>query len=385
VENEPIPDFSNPDSWYNIKLLVAGGDSDQRVKSRTTALNSKTKIDSTAAVMRTCEPYLVERDLITPPLELQRLLFPWIEHSFDLDDPGKTHSWILECDQEMKGVDETVITEDDIHWEARFQHSTAQESASGPDWTANRLTSSAQVDRIAFLKLLIRMRRVILKDAVLYLTPDSKGRTLDNSLFTSLPHIFDSPMFMTFKSDLLQAMESHRQNSTLVSPFVLIDKQDVSNALNNLSNQVTHAQTSLGNQVSQVQAALNQVSQVQAALAQNQRTQQEQIHRMSRPEHEIKHRLCNLAILPKLHPKHRLATPKRQHKSRRNEFVSMIKEAAEAEGRLPEELVEEWTETYQGQTINSIREIIKAKKAKKVVRETPKPVPAEETHIEARS
>ncbi|KAG0351216.1 hypothetical protein BGX24_007902, partial [Mortierella sp. AD032] len=154
---------------------------------------------------------------------------------------------------------------------------------SGPDWTANRLTSSAQVDRIAFLKLLIRMRRVILQDAVLYLTPDSKGRTLDNSLFTSLPHIFDSPMFMTFKSDLLQAMESHRQNSTLVSPSVLIDKQDVSNALNNLSNQVTHAQTSLGNQVSQVQAALNQVSQVQAALAQNQRTQQEQIHRMSRP------------------------------------------------------------------------------------------------------
>jgi SOS-response transcriptional repressor LexA len=71
--------------------------------------------------------------------------------------------------------------------------------------------------------------------------------------------------------------------------------------------------------------------------------------------------------------------------SRRNEFVSMIEEAAEAEGRLPEELVEEWTETYQGQTINSIREIMKAKQAKKVVRETPMPVPAEETHIDARS
>ncbi|KAK3820654.1 MAG: hypothetical protein J3R72DRAFT_497457 [Linnemannia gamsii] len=93
---------------------------------------------------------------------------------------------------------------------------------------------------------------------------------------------------------------SHRQNSTFVSPSVLIDKQDVSNALNNLSNQVIHAQTSPGNQVSQVQAILNQVFQVQAAC------------REPRLEHEIKHRLCNLAILAKLHPKHRLATPKRQ-------------------------------------------------------------------------
>jgi RNase H-fold protein (predicted Holliday junction resolvase) len=63
----------------------------------------------------------------------------------------------------------------------------------------------------------------------------------------------------------------------------------------------------------------------------------------------------------------------------------MIEKTAETEGRLPEVLVEEWTETYQGQTINSIREIIKAKQAKNVVRGTPMPVPAEETHIEARS
>ncbi|KAF9122110.1 hypothetical protein BGX30_002203 [Mortierella sp. GBA39] len=151
---------------YDQSFVGSTRDLDQRVKSRTKALNSKTQIDSTAAVMRTCEvystkvthsgrhagtsevyrlnlsldhirhlgrwnpiigafymahfnkpnePYLIERDLVTPPLELQRLIFPWIERSFDLDDPGKPPSWIAKCDQEMLGVDESVITDDDIH------------------------------------------------------------------------------------------------------------------------------------------------------------------------------------------------------------------------------------------------------------------------------
>ncbi|KAF9536139.1 hypothetical protein BGW38_010290, partial [Lunasporangiospora selenospora] len=144
---------------------------DKRVKSRTKPLTPKTQIDSTASVMRTCKvfstkvthsgrhagtseayrlglsldnirhlgrwvmgqmeafyapknpiigafymahfnkpdkPYLLERDLVTPPLPLQRLIFPWIEHEFDGDDPGKTPSWIKECDEEMSGIDATV-------------------------------------------------------------------------------------------------------------------------------------------------------------------------------------------------------------------------------------------------------------------------------------
>ncbi|KAK3805719.1 MAG: hypothetical protein JOS17DRAFT_612678 [Linnemannia elongata] len=213
------------------------------------------------------EPYLIERDLVTPPLELQRLIFPWVERTFDLDDPGKTPSWIVECDQEMQGVDETVITDDDIHWESRFQHSTAQDTANGPDWTVNRLTSSAQVDRIAFLKLLVRMRRVILQDAVLYLTPDSKGRTLSNSLFTSLPHIFDSTVFTAFKSELLQAIALHRQNSTVLNPSVSMDKQDVSNAMNTISSQVSQGQIALEQRMDRMSRDIQDVRDVQKTMA----------------------------------------------------------------------------------------------------------------------
>ena len=212
------------------------------------------------------EPYLIERDLVTPPLELQRLIFPWIERTFDLDDPGKTPSWIVECDQEMQGVDKTVITDNNIHWESRFQHSTAQDTANGPDWTVNRLTSSAQVERIAFLKLLVRMRRVIFQDAVLYLTPDSKGRTLSNSLFTSLPHIFDSTMFTAFKSELLQAIALHRQNSTVLNPSVSMDKQDVSNAMNTISSQVSQGQIALEQRMDRMSQDVRDVQKTMAAI-----------------------------------------------------------------------------------------------------------------------
>lgn len=133
---EPIPDFFNPVDWYNIKLLSAGGIPDGHQQHRTQSLTSRTQIDTASSVMRSCEvfsskvthsgrhartteayhlglsldhiqhlgrwvmdqmeafyapkspitgafymahfnktngPYCIERDLVMPPLELQRL------------------------------------------------------------------------------------------------------------------------------------------------------------------------------------------------------------------------------------------------------------------------------------------------------------------------
>jgi hypothetical protein len=57
----------------------------------------------------------------------------------------------------------------------------------------------------------------------------------------------------------------------------------------------------------------------------------------------------------------------------------MIKDAAEAEGRLPEDLVEEWAEKFRGQTINSIRETFKSKQAIKATTEKQVLAPVEAT------
>ena len=51
--------------------------------------------------------------------------------------------------------------------------------------------------------------------------------------------------------------------------------------------------------------------------------------------------------------------------SRRREFVSLVQEAAEREKRPVEVLVDEWTERFRGQTINSIREDLKAEQKAK--------------------
>jgi hypothetical protein len=45
----------------------------------------------------------------------------------------------------------------------------------------------------------------------------------------------------------------------------------------------------------------------------------------------------------------------------------MIQETEGEEGRLAEDLVEEWTEKFSGHTINSIRVTVKVKRKKKVI------------------
>lgn len=76
--------------------------------------------------------------------------------------------------------------------------------------TAKNLVQSAILDRKAFLQFLVRLRRVILQDAVIFRRKDSQGRTLANSLFTSRPDIFESPQFLQYEMDLLAAIEKHR-------------------------------------------------------------------------------------------------------------------------------------------------------------------------------
>ena len=68
---------------------------------------------------KTEEPYFIVRDLVTPPLVLQRLIFPWIESSFDKDyenEPGERKEWVKECDKEMEGADPNEVTDDEILW-----------------------------------------------------------------------------------------------------------------------------------------------------------------------------------------------------------------------------------------------------------------------------
>ncbi|KAF9964554.1 hypothetical protein BGZ70_006308 [Mortierella alpina] len=170
-----------------------------RLQSRGTALNPVNAAFCLAHYKDT-EPYIIERDCVAPPLSLQRLIFPWIEHSFANDMPAKTEAWIKECDRAMLGVDSRE-PKTSKYWDPETK------------WTKSKnptnLMRTTLDDRMGFLMLLVRMRRVILQDAVLYLKPDDKGRNLSNALFTSKQanrDIFESAAFQSFQGELLRKM-----------------------------------------------------------------------------------------------------------------------------------------------------------------------------------
>ncbi|KAG0366475.1 hypothetical protein BGZ54_005281 [Gamsiella multidivaricata] len=138
------------------------------------------------------EPCFIERDLVASPLTLQRLVFPWIEHASDKDykdQPEKKKDWGKECNKETEGVDPNDVAEGDIFWvtTATMRLST-------------KLNSSALLDSIDSLKLLVQMDRTILQDAVLYMEINSGDQTLTNRLIISLQEIFKSKMFLDFKA-----------------------------------------------------------------------------------------------------------------------------------------------------------------------------------------
>ncbi|KAG0365676.1 hypothetical protein BGZ54_006311 [Gamsiella multidivaricata] len=147
VEKKLIPDLSNPDGWRDIKALIAkwcpGGTSSQ---TEVLYVPKDPVIGAfyMAHFNKHDEPYLIEHDLVTPPLELQRLISSWIEHSFEKDMPSKTAYWIIECDQEVAGVDPNVATDGDIYLD-RIGETTSTNKPT------TKLVSSASVDRVGFL------------------------------------------------------------------------------------------------------------------------------------------------------------------------------------------------------------------------------------------
>ncbi|KAF9895658.1 hypothetical protein BX616_009130, partial [Lobosporangium transversale] len=164
------------------------------------------------------EPYFIERDLVTPPLELQRLVFPWIEENFDKDMPERADSWREECTKEMLGVDPNVPTDEDIFW-------TPIEKKTSSKRLTRAFSTDSLVTRIGFLKLLVRMRRVILQDAVLFLKPNDKGKMLENKLLESLPEIFGCQLFLDFQHQLLRAIDVHRRQAGIIQADVPVNAQ----------------------------------------------------------------------------------------------------------------------------------------------------------------
>ncbi|KAF9919090.1 hypothetical protein BX616_001825 [Lobosporangium transversale] len=260
LDKGDVPNFTDPDDRYNIKLLVAASTIERRnARLRKNAVAPKTQIDATASVMRTCDVYSTKvthagRHAGTSDAYRLGLGSEHIHHL------GRWVIGQMESFCASKNPTTDLITEDELHWggwQERMRHSTAardqdEETTGSTAATTNRLMNSAMIDRRAFLLLLVRMRRVILQDTVLYLKPDSKGRTLRNRLLESLSNIFESQLFLDFQAVLLRAIEVHQQNANVVNPMVPVAKHVVSNALNNLSHKNASLEAAIARQGAQM-------------------------------------------------------------------------------------------------------------------------------------
>ncbi|KAG0373679.1 hypothetical protein BGX24_011383 [Mortierella sp. AD032] len=167
-------------AWYNIKVLTAGVTPEEGERHQKQALSGETQMDATSVVIRACdvcsaklthsgrhvgvseaygkglsmddirhlgrwvmeqmenfyapknptrgafclthfgpqEPYVLDRDLVMPPINLQRRILSWIEAIFDHDIPGKAKTWRSECKKEMLGVGPNTATKEDIFLES---------------------------------------------------------------------------------------------------------------------------------------------------------------------------------------------------------------------------------------------------------------------------
>lgn len=160
------------------------------------------------------EPFNLPRNSINPPLDLQRLVFPWIEDFFGLDNA----QWRAVCDKEMEEAGE--ITEDvgianEDTEDVQFVHEgvdSASGSGSGSLSSKRKqkqpLYRKIDTAKRGFLKLLIRCRRIILQDAAVLLHEKRENNIVNRKCNDNTPNLFASALFQHFQDDLITILRT---------------------------------------------------------------------------------------------------------------------------------------------------------------------------------
>ncbi|KAF9084167.1 hypothetical protein BGX27_003905, partial [Mortierella sp. AM989] len=148
----------------------------------------------------------LRRNELVPPETLQQSIFPFIEDAYR-DHGDEAHQrWLQECKEEMDEVNQNDFEADDE--EEDTQEVVIISSRKSKTTIENERTSESGGDiaKKRFLKLLIRLRRVILQDAVALIRLGWTSPVLQNKIFT------ESPEFTTFDKQLRKSLE--RKGST---------------------------------------------------------------------------------------------------------------------------------------------------------------------------
>ena len=138
-------------------------------------------------------PFHLKRNEVSPHLDLQQQIFPFIESAFGPPGSPEYDEWQAECVHEME--ERNANDPSQLRYTLPFQYD--------PNVRGFVPVNTRQSDlaKKCFLKALLRLRRVVLQDAAVYFShfTDVKSPLLEIGVFTT-------PAFRTFKEQVEAAL-----------------------------------------------------------------------------------------------------------------------------------------------------------------------------------
>lgn len=155
----------------------------------------------------------------------------------------------------MEGIDPNKPKNNDTHWTPahgpvkkgkELDHNEVVNAHA----EANALNSSVDIDRCSCLKLLVRMHRVIIQDAICFMEPDAKGKTLTNGLIRHLiEDVFGSDqlkkMFYEYRELVWESIKTSNMTKNQLQTDSPLNATSVSNSMAYLGQEVVMLRQSL--------------------------------------------------------------------------------------------------------------------------------------------
>ncbi|KAI8637181.1 hypothetical protein BD408DRAFT_486420 [Parasitella parasitica] len=199
------------------------------------------------------KPFHLERNIISPSIELQRKVFPWIESVY-----GVNKEWYEVCTREMNEYDDNY---DDGEEPEDSQMNVVEEDGQGGSKARVEQThesaqvTAAEINKRGFLKLLVRLRRVILQDAAAMLFLNRPSKLLEDA-------IFSTPEFLAFKEDVFSVLRNSDAPSRLqefegLVPEIINAQRELSGSTQQINNQILRTNQHFDNQFAFMMHTIN--------------------------------------------------------------------------------------------------------------------------------
>ncbi|KAI9327252.1 hypothetical protein BD770DRAFT_449902 [Pilaira anomala] len=162
------------------------------------------------------KPFALARNSVSPSLELQKTIFPWIESYSSVNNK----EWGAACNKEMNEIDDNkdeeanilnMVLNNEVELEEHVEEvefveedgRTKSKKKDKGKGKQRAVQSRESVMKRGFLRLLLRCRRIVLQDAAVYLHLNRQ-----NKLVNSKNALFSGDQFKEFQKEVIAAAAS---------------------------------------------------------------------------------------------------------------------------------------------------------------------------------